>query len=207
MKVPQTSSPDIHTVDIRNAGVMDGSALSHDAAEAVRAGAKAVRRGRRSPYTFRQPEKADGAAMYELVEETGVLDVNSAYSYLMLGEYFADTCVVAERGGRIVGFVSGFVPPERPDTVFVWQVGVAASEKGKGLAKRLIRQLLKREACADVHYLESTVTPSNVPSTRLFRSIARELHTSCVIDSGFHESLFPGTGDHETERLFRIGPF
>jgi L-2,4-diaminobutyric acid acetyltransferase len=207
MKVPQTSSPDIRTVDIRNTGLMDGGALDRQAAEAVQFASNTARRGRRSPYTFRQPEKADGAAIYELVEETGVLDVNSAYSYLMLGEYFADTCVVAERGGRIVGFVSGFIPPERPDTIFVWQVGVAATEKGKGLAKRLIRQLLKREACADVHYLESTVTPSNVPSTRLFRSIARELHTSCVIDSGFPESLFPGKGEHESERLFRIGPF
>ncbi|RDD63704.1 diaminobutyrate acetyltransferase [Ferruginivarius sediminum] len=203
MKVPQTSSPDIHTVDIRNTGLLDPDAEGSAAGDAAKAG----KRERRSLYTFRKPEKEDGAAMHELVEKTGVLDVNSAYSYLMLGEYFSDTCVVAERGGRIVGFVSGFIPPERPDTVFVWQVGVANSEKGRGLAKRLIRQLLQSEVCADVHYLESTVTPSNVPSTRLFRSIARELHTSCVIDSGFHESLFPDKGDHESERLFRIGPF
>lgn len=198
MKVPDTSASDIRTVDITNAGLAEADLSQRSRLR--------MRRKRPSPYTFRNPEKADGADIWALVKKTGVLDLNSAYSYLMLGEYFSDTCVVAERKGKIVGFVSGFIPQDRPDTVFVWQVGVADSERGRGLAKQLLRQLLGSEACGDVHYLESTVTPSNTASTRLFRAIARELHTSCVIDDGFHEDLFPGEC-HETERLFRIGPF
>lgn len=198
MKVPDTSASDIRTVDITNAGLAQ--------ADLSQVGRARAARKRPSPYHFRKPEKSDGADMWALVKKTGVLDLNSAYSYLMLGEYFSDTCVVAERKDRIVGFVSGFIPQDRPDTVFVWQVGVADSERGRGLGKHLLRHLLGSEACSEVRYLESTITPSNTASTRLFRAIARELHTSCVIDDGFHENLFPGEG-HETERLFRIGPF
>src|SRR5690625_1790424 len=45
---------------------------------------------------LRQPVIADGAAIWSLIRDTGVLDVNSAYSYLMLSKFFTQTCVVAE---------------------------------------------------------------------------------------------------------------
>ena len=200
MQVVHPTSPEIRTVDIHGAELPTLTEV------------QAPRRARhRKPrrevgYRFRRPEADDGSAIWALVKKTGVLDVNSAYSYIMLGEYFADTCIVAERRGRIVGFVSGFKPPQREDTLFIWQVAVADSERGRGLAKTLILKLLSSETCDEVRYLEATVTPSNKPSTRLFRSVARELHTSCIIAEGFQGEMFPGDG-HEAERLFRIGPF
>lgn len=200
MQVVHPTSPEIGTVDIHGAELPT-------LAEMQRPRRARYRKPRREiGYRFRRPEADDGAAIWDLVKKTGVLDVNSAYSYIMLGEYFADTCIVAERKGRIVGFVSGFKPPQREDTLFVWQVAVADSERGRGLAKTLIMKLLSSETCDEVRYLEATVTPSNKPSTRLFRSVARELHTSCMIEEGFQGEMFPGDG-HEAERLFRIGPF
>ena len=157
-------------------------------------------------YRFRHPEVDDGQAIWELVRDTGVLDINSAYSYIMLGEYFSETCLIAEHKGRMVGFVSGFIPQQQPDTLFIWQVAVAGSERGRGLAKTLVMKVLEQPACADLHYLECTVTPSNKPSKRLFGSIARELGTELRIKEGFEGELFP-EDDHEGERLFRIGPF
>ncbi len=169
-----------------------------------------ARRGRKPRreigYRFRHPDVDDGQAIWELVKETGVLDINSAYSYIMLGEYFSETCLIAEHKGRMVGFVSGFIPQQQPDTLFIWQVAVAGSERGRGLAKTLVMKVLEQPACADLHYLECTVTPSNKPSKRLFGSIARELGTELRIKEGFEGELFP-EDDHEGERLFRIGPF
>jgi len=199
MKPFSTAEPDVRLVDV------DRTALARPEGApfpvAPDEGAAPRRR-----YRFRKPDMADGAAIWALVRDTGVLDVNSAYSYLMLGSYFAETCVVAEKDEVIVGFVSGFKPPEKPDTVFVWQVAVAGSEQGRGLGKRLLRRLLAGRACRDVRFIETTVTPSNTASMRLFQSMARELDTVCVIENGFDESLFPEAGAHESERLFRIGP-
>lgn len=157
-------------------------------------------------YIFREPTVEDGAGMWGLVRDTGVLDLNSSYSYLILAEHFSDTCIVAERGGAVVGFVTAYIPPKQPDTLFVWQVGVAEGERGNGLASRMLDELLQRPACAGVSYLDATVTPSNGPSSALFRSFARGRGTVCTVQEGFDEDLFPGTG-HEPEMLFRIGPF
>ena len=63
---------------------------------------------------FRKPTLEDGAAIWHLVKTTGRLDLNSAYLYLLLARDFADTCVVAAEGERLVGFVSGYRPPGRP---------------------------------------------------------------------------------------------
>lgn len=159
--------------------------------------------------TFRQPTHRDGAAMWRLVKASGALDENSAYAYLMMGEWFSDTCVVAEEhhhdgSRRVVGFVIGFVPPNQPDTAFVWQVGVDRNQRGRGLGKRLIEQFIDR-APAGVRFLEATVTPSNAASEALFRASARVFGAKMQVLDLFSADSFPGEG-HEAERLFRIGP-
>jgi L-2,4-diaminobutyric acid acetyltransferase len=146
------------------------------------------------------------------------LDPNSTYAYLLLSHHFHDTCVVAERRRTIVGFVSAYVPPRQQDTIFVWQVAVDATARGEGLAGRLLDELLAREACAEVSFLETTVTPSNRPSRKLFDALARRLKAACRTSVLFPPELFNGTRSrespdgepapcHEAEELLRIGPF
>ncbi|SDH43045.1 diaminobutyrate acetyltransferase [Alteribacillus persepolensis] len=153
---------------------------------------------------FEKPTVEDGADMWELVKNS-TLDLNSSYKYIMMCEFFAETCVVAKEHGKLVGFVTAFIPPEKQDTVFVWQVGVDPSQRGKGLASRLLTELLDRTTCGDVEYLEATVTPSNDASQALFKKIARTHDTNCEVSECFAEELFPGEG-HEAELTFRIGP-
>jgi L-2,4-diaminobutyric acid acetyltransferase len=155
--------------------------------------------------TLRQPCLADGAAMCQLVQETAPLDPNSCYAYLLLATHFADTCVVAEAADELVGFVAAYRPPSDPEVLFVWQVGVKSTARGKGLAKTMIRSLLERDACRDVAFLEATVTPSNTPSQALFRSLATEQKASCQETCWFPPEVF-GAKQHEAEHLFRIGP-
>lgn len=154
---------------------------------------------------FRKPREDDGSNIWELVKSTGVLDLNSAYSYIILCKYFSGTCVVAECENKIIGFLSAFQPPGRPDAIFVWQVAVAESQRGKGLGSALLKELLKRKECAGVRYLETTVTPSNIPSQSLFRKLARDLGTRCEVEECFPSDLFPA-GNHEAELMYRIGP-
>lgn len=199
-------------VQLAPSPVHAGASASHEPASSADShggdtGKKPHRKPRREVgYQFRHPEVDHGTAIWELVKETGVLDINSAYSYIMLGEYFSDTCLIAEHKGNMVGFVSGFIPQQQPDTLFIWQIAVAGSERGRGLAKTLLMKILGQPSCTDLNYLECTVTPSNKPSTRLFRGIARELGTELRIKEGFEGELFPEDG-HEGERLFQIGPF
>lgn len=160
---------------------------------------------------LRGARATDAAAMWALVHETGALEPNTPYAYLLLCTHFADTTVVATRDdGALIGFVAAYRPPVKPDVVFVWQIGVAPAARGAGLGKRLLRALIALPGCADVRALEATVMPSNTASRELFRAFARTLGVHCTRRPGFPADLFPRVpGDaapHEAEELFHIGP-
>lgn len=154
---------------------------------------------------LRRPTAEDGAPLHALVRACEPLDENSIYCNLLQCTHFASTCVVAEREGRLVGFVSGYRPPEEPHVYFLWQVGVAAEGRGHGLALRMIHAILEREACRGVTELHTTVTPSNTPSRRLFAALARAEGAEMSEEEHFRAEHF-GESGHEPEPLFRIRP-
>ncbi|WP_413775114.1 diaminobutyrate acetyltransferase [Gracilibacillus pellucidus] len=153
---------------------------------------------------FSKPSKEDGAAMWELVTKS-TLDTNSPYKYLLMSEYFSETCVVAKQHNQVVGFITAFIPPKRPDAVFVWQIGVDASQRGKGIASKMLHSLLASDACKAVRFVEATITPDNKASQSLFQKIARDFHTDIHSSEFFTKDIFPGD-EHEEEFKFVIGP-
>jgi L-2,4-diaminobutyric acid acetyltransferase len=158
------------------------------------------------PINFRHPRKSDGSAINDLIAECGVLDENSVYCNFLQCTHFASTCLLAERGDEIVGWVSGYRLPEDPEILFIWQVAVSAAARGQGLASRLITGLLAQDSCAGVNRLKTTITPENEASWALFSSVAEQL------DADFNrgtwlESEAHFDGAHETEHMVEIGPF
>ncbi|HEX5514930.1 MAG TPA: diaminobutyrate acetyltransferase [Gammaproteobacteria bacterium] len=154
---------------------------------------------------LRPPDVADGSEIWRIVKDSGTLDLNSAYLYLLLCKDFPQTCVVAEQNGRLVGFATGYRPPERDDVIFLWQIGVDAALRGQGLGKRLLTRFLDSEGARGTSYLETTISPSNQASQKLFRGLARDLGTECQVSPCFTADQFPN--GHEAEDLYRIGPF
>jgi L-2,4-diaminobutyric acid acetyltransferase len=124
-------------------------------------------------------------------------------------EHFSSTCVVAEKKSQpeseVVAFMTAYIPPEKPDTLFVWQVAVDASLRGQGIAKRLLADVLNRPAMQSIRFVEATVNPSNDASRNIFRSLAKQYQTDINEDLLFEASLL-GDGDHEQENLVRVGP-
>lgn len=155
---------------------------------------------------FRNPKVADGAELWAMVAQDPVLDTNSCYAYLLLCRHFSRTCLAAFQGGSLAGFVTGYIPPDEPDVIFVWQIAVSPKMRKQGLARRMLRRLLALPACAKVRYLEATVSPSNEASQRLFRSLAEELKVPFQAGQGFHREHFREL-EHEDEPLIRIGPW
>jgi L-2,4-diaminobutyric acid acetyltransferase len=152
-----------------------------------------------------RPVRAHGAEIHRLVSACGPLDLNSTYAYLLLCEHFPETCVRAEYDGRTVGFISAYRPPQQRDVLFVWQVAVAANIRGRGLARSMLHELLRRDAHGEWRYLETTVTPSNEPSRRLFHALASDLEAPVAESVLFAGHDFDGE-PHESEILIRIGP-
>lgn len=156
--------------------------------------------------TIRQPEATDGLPVHDLIAACPPLDRNSLYCNLLQCSDFGATCALAEKDGEVVGFVSGYIPPERPDTLFIWQVAVGEAGRGRGLAKALILDILKRPACGKVRYLDTTITDDNKASWAMFEGLARGLDAETTRLSCFDRDLHFG-GKHASEIMLRIGPF
>jgi L-2,4-diaminobutyric acid acetyltransferase len=156
---------------------------------------------------LRQPERRDGAALYELVASCPPLDLNSRYAYLLVCRHHAKTSVVVESDGVIVSAITAYVPPAQPDTLFVWQVAVAPQMQGQGLGARMLDHL-KRQCIAQgrLRWLETTISPSNDPSRKLFTDFARRHGAGCTTATLFSVSDF-GESGHEEECLYKIGPW
>ncbi|MFD7440185.1 diaminobutyrate acetyltransferase [Streptomyces sp. NPDC059909] len=157
--------------------------------------------------SINSPRVEDGAAIWRIARDSEVLDLNSSYSYLLWCRDFAATSVVA-RGtdGEPIAFVTGYIRPERPETLVVWQVAVDAAHRGRGLAGALLDALTHRVAARrGVRSVETTVTPDNSASDRLFASYAARRGASLEREVLFDGGLFPD-GAHQPEVLYRIGP-
>ena len=133
---------------------------------------------RKTTPTLRKPVAEDGAAIWELVRACKPLDENSMYCNLIQCDHFRDTCVVAELDGHVVGWVSAYVLPDDPETLFVWQVAVSEAARGIGLGTLMLSDLLQRPACSGVKRLQTTITADNEASWALFRkfAVSRESH-------------------------------
>lgn len=162
--------------------------------------------GAGQPWRLRPPDPGDGAAVHALVTACPPLDPNSVYAYLLQGLHFADTCALAERETGLCGYIAGYRPPGRPDTLFVWQVAIAPAWRGQRLGRALLDHLLARPALAGLRWVEATVGPSNLASSRLFHGLARDLGCPCTVQPLFGPEAF-GPAPHDAEPLLRIGPF
>ena len=158
-------------------------------------------------FSYRHPSVRDAPAITRLVVRCGNLDVNSHYAYLLLCHHFQGTCLLAEDGAELAGFVLAYRPPKSPSTLFIWQVAVAAEYRSMGIAGRMLAELLRRASGGVVEFVEATVTPSNTASQRLFESFARRHGAAISRRNLFPVELFHGMEQHESEDLYRIGPF
>lgn len=154
---------------------------------------------------FRPPSPEDGLSVFRLVAQCPPLDPNSIYCNLLQCSHFANTSVAAVNHGELVGFVSGYLVPDRPDTLFIWQVAVGESARGQGLATQMLRHILKRPQCGQVSYVETTITSSNRASWALFEGLAKKFDTELASLLLFDREKHFG-GGHDSEMLVRVGP-
>lgn len=143
--------------------------------------------------------------MTALVADCPPLDTNSAYCNLLQCSHFAGTCVVAERAGQIVGWISGHRPPAEPDSLFVWQVAVRSTVRGERLAQRMLEWLILQPAAADAAALTTTITAANSASWSMFSRFAQS-HGLSLTKSAHFERETHFAGAHDTEWQAAIGP-
>lgn len=156
--------------------------------------------------SIRAPRPEDGPQVSRLIAETEKLDTNSLYANLLQCSHFAATCALAEQNGSIVGWMSGYVPPAQPDTLFVWQICVSEAARGQGLARRLILDALARPESRHLSHVECTITAANSASWALFGKVAQTLDADLRSRPHFLRETHLD-GEHDSEFRVTIGPF
>lgn len=162
-----------------------------------------------SPVVFRHPQIADGARIHRIAADSKVLDTNTPYAYVLWCHDFAQTSIVADIDGATVGFVTGYLRPDEPGVVMVWQVAVDAAARGAGIAAGLLHSLLDAVAPAGAHTLQTTISPDNKASQRLFASVATDRGMTFSRASLFAASDFSlgdALGEHQPEDLYTLAP-
>jgi L-2,4-diaminobutyric acid acetyltransferase len=152
-----------------------------------------------------RPIIADGGAMWRIAHDSRALDLNSSYSYLLMARDFAQTCAVARLGDEVVGFITGYLRPDDPNTLVVWQVAVDRMHRRAGVANALLDHLIDRMVVDGVRHLETTITSDNTASIGLFTAVAVHRAAALAVNDLFSAEMFPD--GHDEERLYRIGPF
>ncbi|WP_353683124.1 diaminobutyrate--2-oxoglutarate transaminase [Mesorhizobium sp.] len=155
--------------------------------------------------TFREPTDNHAADVRDLIALCPQLDRNSLYCALLLCSDFADTCVLAERAGEVVGWLATYRRPREPSTLFIWQIAVHPEVRNTGVGKGLIVSALNRPSCESVRHIEATVTLSNTASKLLFAGVARDLRAPIRQAVRFDRDIHL-KGEHESEYTIAIGP-
>ncbi|WP_336885243.1 diaminobutyrate acetyltransferase [Brevibacterium daeguense] len=150
---------------------------------------------------LRVPNVDDGQHMWTLARDTEVLDLNSSYAYLLWCRDFAATSVIAEVGDEPAGFVTGYLRPEAPDTLMIWQVAVSAQFRGQRLAGTMLDELVRRTGATR---METTITDDNAASHRLFTGLADRHGADWRRAALFTPEHYPD--GHDTEYLYEIAP-
>lgn len=152
------------------------------------------------------PNSSMGWQVNQLIQQCPPLDTNSTYCNILQCDHFANTSVAAFLEQKMVGFISGYIQPEQPDTLFIWQVAVHEKARGQRLAKNMLLHILQRQQCKAVRFLETTITKSNQASWALFQSLARMLEAETSRRVYYHQDTH-FQQQSPSEWLMRIGPF
>jgi len=81
--------------------------------------------------------------------------------------------VIAEKGGKVIGFVSAvhYVHPDKGPELWINEVGVSPTHQGCGVGKAMLSAMLKigrQIGCAEAWVLTDRL---NTPATRLYASL------------------------------------
>ncbi|WP_238593796.1 diaminobutyrate acetyltransferase [Endozoicomonas atrinae] len=122
------------------------------------------------------------------------------YCNLLQCTDFSRTSIIAESNdGDIIGFISGYIAPESPETLFIWQVALDQRYRGKGVASQMLSRLFNRNEA--LQSLKTTISPSNAPSQKLFQTFF-ENHGMTVETIEHFKAGVHLDSDHEDEILY-----
>ena len=131
---------------------------------------------------LRRPIEADHARLIGLVDEWWAGRKLHQLLPRLWFQHFNGTSWVAEDGeGRLVGFLVGFISPDRLDEAYIHMVGTSPNYRRKGLGRMLYQRFFDDVAARGVRRVTAVTWPGNRVSVGFHRAM------------GFTADTGPGT--------------
>jgi phosphoribosylamine--glycine ligase len=170
-------------------------------ADLVASKAEHLRQLRAAGVRFRPAREDEFLDIQGFVSGCPPLEAYPQHVYRILLRHFGSCSFVAERRGRVLGFVLGLVSHRHPGTYFLWQIGVAPDQQGTGLGTRLLRYVELELVGLGLRRVDVTVDPLNDPSRRLFevegyRNVSGREGATVVVNGQLAAADFYRPGRH-----------
>ena len=131
---------------------------------------------------FRRPIEADHPVLVGQVDDWwGGRKMHELLPRLWFQHFTGTSWVAEDAEGRLVGFLVGFVSPDRPDEAYIHMVGTSPNHRRTGLGRRLYERFFEDMRGLGVRRVRAVTWPGNQVSVRFHRAM------------GFHPSEGPGT--------------
>lgn len=140
---------------------------------------------------FRRPTEADHARLVGIVDDWWAeRGIHRQLPRLWFRHFTATSWIAEEPGGRVAGFLVGFVSPDDRSTGYVHMIGIDPNRRRRGLGRALYDRFAADVAAAGVRRVSTVTWPGNRVSVAFHRAI------------GFEPVAGPGTQNLYGTRAF-----
>ena len=131
---------------------------------------------------FRRPVESDHPVLVGQVDDWwGGRKMHELLPRLWFQHFTGTSWVAEDADGRLVGFLVGFVSPDRPDEAYIHMVGTSPNHRRTGLGRSLYERFFDDMRGLGVRRVRAVTWPGNQVSVRFHRAL------------GFHPADGPGT--------------
>lgn len=148
------------------------------------------------PLTLREADEDDLPELLRVDREAFPEDPYPYFVLRQLVDVHAGRLLVLADGPRLHGYVLYVTSHDRHGS-WVMSLGVTRDQRGRGLGRRLMREVLRRLRAEGVREARLTVEPANAPAIMLYRSLGFDA------GDGIRRDYF-GPGEDRVVMLLRL---
>ena len=121
---------------------------------------------------FRRPGEADHPVVIAVVDDWwGGLKMRAILPRLWFQHFTGRSWIAEDETGRLMGFLVGFISPDRPDVAYVHMIGTNPNRRRRGLGRELYDRFADDARIAGATRVVAVTWPGNQVSVGFHRAL------------------------------------
>jgi ribosomal protein S18 acetylase RimI-like enzyme len=153
-------------------------------------------------FRFRRPTEADHATIVGQVDDWwGGRRLHDILPRLWFQHFTGTSWVVEDANGRLVGFLVGFISPDRPDEAYIHMVGTSPNHRRSGLGRTLYERFYEDARGAGARRVSAITWPGNRVSVGFHQAMGFEPAAGAGTQNLYGTPAYP---DYDAEGSDRV---